>query len=71
MPIRRQLLPLDPNVSVQGAKTQANRIAKARNISEEKVLNLIKEKTVAPLLGCLGTEKINVLQLNIALDELK
>ena len=62
---------LDPNISVQGAKVQANRIAKARNISDDKVLNLIKEKTVAPLLGCLGTEKINVLQLNIALDELK
>ena len=62
---------LDPNISVEGAKVQANRVAKARNVSEEKVLTLIKENTVAPLLGCLGTEKINVLQLNIALDKLK
>ena len=62
---------LDPNISVQGAKVQANRVAKARNVSEEKVLTLIKENTVAPLLRCLGTEKINVLQLNIALDKLK
>ena len=61
---------LDPNISVQGAKVQVNRVAKARNISEEKVLNLIKENTVAPLLGCLGTEKINVLRLNIALDKI-
>lgn len=62
---------LDPDISVQGAKVQANRIAKIRNISEEKVLRLIKENTVEPLLGCLGTEKINVLQLNIALDKIK
>ncbi|MBC7494620.1 MAG: potassium-transporting ATPase subunit C, partial [Flavobacterium sp.] len=48
----------------------ANRIAKARNIAEEKVLNLIKQNTVAPLFGCLGTEKINVLHLNIELDKL-
>ena len=61
---------IDPNISVEGAKVQANRVAKARNVSEEKVLTLIKENTVAPLLGCLGTEKINVLQLNIALDKL-
>ena len=62
---------LDPDISVEGAKVQANRVAKARNVSEEKVLTLIKENTVAPLLGCLGTEKINVLQLNIALDKIK
>lgn len=62
---------LDPNISVQGAKVQAKRIAETRKISEEKVLNIIKENTVAPLLGCLGTEKINVLQLNIELDKLK
>ena len=62
---------LDPNISVEGAKVQAKRVAKARDVSEEKVLTLIKENTVAPLLGCLGTEKINVLQLNIALDKIK
>lgn len=62
---------LDPDISVQGAKVQANRIAKARNIGEEKVLNLIQRNTVAPLFGCLGTEKINVLELNIALDKIK
>lgn len=60
---------LDPNISVQGAKVQVSRIAKIRNIPEEKVMVLIKENTIAPLLGCLGTEKINVLQLNFALDK--
>ncbi|MDI1317811.1 K(+)-transporting ATPase subunit C [Flavobacterium sp.] len=61
---------LDPNISVQGVKVQADRVAKARKISAEKVLTLIKKNTVTPLLGCLGTEKINVLQLNIALDKI-
>ena len=61
---------LDPDISVQGATVQANRIAKARNVAEEKVLNLIQQNTVAPLFGFLGTEKINVLHLNIELDKL-
>ena len=62
---------LDPNISVQGAKVQAKRIAESRKISEEKVLEIIKKNTEKPLLGMLGTEKINVLQLNIELDKLK
>ncbi|GEC78682.1 K(+)-transporting ATPase subunit C [Flavobacterium aquatile] len=62
---------LDPNISVQGAKVQAKRIAESRKISEEKVLEIIKQNTEKPLLGMLGTEKINVLQLNIELDKLK
>lgn len=62
---------LDPNISVQGAKVQADRIAKTRNIDKQKVLHLIVENTEKPLLGMLGTEKINVLRLNIELDKLK
>lgn len=62
---------LDPNISVEGAKVQAKRIAESRKISEEKVLEIIKKNTEKPLLGMLGTEKINVLQLNIELDKLK
>ena len=62
---------LDPNISVQGAKVQANRIARTRNIQEEKVLALIEKNTVKPLLGMLGPEKINVLALNIELDKIK
>lgn len=62
---------LDPNISVQGAKVQAKRIAESRKISEEKVLEIIKQKTEKPLLGMFGTEKINVLRLNIELDKLK
>jgi K+-transporting ATPase ATPase C chain len=62
---------LDPNISVQGAKVQVKRIAKARGIEASKLEALIKEQTEQPLLGALGPQKINVLKLNIALNKLK
>lgn len=62
---------LDPNISVQGAKVQVKRIAKARSIEASKLEALIKEQTEQPLLGVLGPQKINVLKLNIALNKLK
>ncbi|PJE43875.1 MAG: potassium-transporting ATPase subunit C [Flavobacterium sp.] len=62
---------LDPNLSVQGAKVQVKRIAQSRKISETKVLEVIHKNTEKPFLGLLGTEKVNVLRLNIALDNLK
>lgn len=62
---------LDPDISVQGAKVQVDRIAKTRNLEKQKVLDLIVKNTEKPLLGLLGTEKLNVLKLNIELDKLK
>jgi len=62
---------LDPNISVAGAKAQVKRIAKARKVTESKVNKLIEDNTEAPLLGFVGTEKVNVLQLNLALNKLK
>jgi K+-transporting ATPase ATPase C chain len=62
---------LDPNLSVDGAKVQVDRIAKKRNIDKEKILALVVKNTKKPLLGILGTEKINVLQLNLALDKIQ
>ncbi|MGH2664676.1 K(+)-transporting ATPase subunit C [Flavobacterium sp.] len=62
---------LDPNISVQAAKVQVKRIAKIRNIDEQKLELLITEKTEKPVLGIFGPEKINVLELNITLDKLK
>lgn len=61
---------LDPNISVQAAKIQAKRIAKSRNLYEREINNLIAEHTEKPLIGLFGPEKINVLELNIALDRL-
>jgi potassium-transporting ATPase KdpC subunit len=62
---------LDPDISENGALYQAKRIAKERNLSQEKIENLIKTQTEKPLLGLFGPAKLNVLKLNIALDELK
>ncbi len=62
---------LDPNISVQAAKVQVKRIAKVRNIAEKIISQLIEQQTEKPWLGLFGTEKINVLKLNLALDNLK
>jgi potassium-transporting ATPase KdpC subunit len=62
---------LDPDLSAKGALVQVARIAKARNISPEKINQLVAQQTQKPLLGLFGTEKINILQLNIELDKLK
>lgn len=61
---------LDPHISVQAAKIQVKRIAKVRNIAEKIVSKLIEQQTEKPWLGLFGTEKINVLKLNLALDEI-
>ena len=62
---------LDPDLSPEAAYIQVPRIAKARNITEDKVTVLVTELIDKPLLGFLGTEKINVLKLNVALDKMK
>jgi len=62
---------LDPDLSPDGAKIQAARIAKVRGLTEQQVLALVDAHTEKPLLGLFGPPKVNVLKLNIALDELK
>ncbi len=62
---------LDPNISVDAAKVQVNRIAKARNISVDALQKLISSQIEKPLIGMFGPEKLNVLKLNLALDNLK
>lgn len=62
---------LDPHISVQAANVQVKRIAKIRGFAEGNIQQLIISNTEKPLLGFLGTEKINVLKLNVALDNLK
>jgi K+-transporting ATPase ATPase C chain len=62
---------LDPDLSPQGAYVQVARIAKTRNISEEKIKSLVAQQIQKPLLGLFGPEKVNVLELNIELDKLR
>lgn len=61
---------LDPHISIQAAQIQVKRISKARGISEQSLSNLIEQCTEKPLLGLLGTKKINVLKINLALENL-
>ncbi|MDE3182480.1 MAG: K(+)-transporting ATPase subunit C [Bacteroidota bacterium] len=62
---------LDPDLSPQGAYVQVERIAKTRNIPDKKIKALIAQQIQKPLFGLFGPEKVNVLQLNIALDNLQ
>ena len=58
---------LDPNVSPQGALIQVKRIAKERHLDEAKVKALVESKINSAVVG---PETVNVLELNVALDEL-
>lgn len=62
---------LDPHISVRNAELQAQRVAKARNLPVDKVLELIRQNTEGPDFGFLGEPGVNVLMLNLALDSLK
>ena len=62
---------LDPDISPKAAYVQVARIAKTRNISEEKLKDLVKKNIHQPLLGFMGPAKVNVLKLNVELDNLK
>ena len=59
---------LDPEISVEAARFQADRVAKARGMTLDEVNKLIDSQTEKPILGILGTERVNVLSLNNALD---
>ncbi len=59
---------LDPHISVEAAKFQVSRIAKARNIPEEEIVRLILSNTEERFLGFMGQPRVNVLRLNRTLD---
>ncbi|MDD4616674.1 MAG: potassium-transporting ATPase subunit KdpC [Alphaproteobacteria bacterium] len=61
---------LDPDISEASARFQAPRIAEAREMSLQKVEKLIEEYTARKTLGVLGENRVNVLQINRALDRL-
>ena len=60
---------LDPHISVAAAELQAPRIAEVRGLSLEQVRALIDDHTEGTVLGFLGKERVNVLELNLALAQ--
>ena len=59
---------LDPDITVANARAQAPRVAAARGMSLAAVLRLVAAHTTGRTLGFLGEPRVNVLQLNLALD---
>lgn len=59
---------LDPHISPANARMQAARIARERGLSQNQVEELIFKHTETPTFGLLGEARVNVLELNLALD---
>lgn len=62
---------LDPDISVAGAAIQIKRVAAYRKLDEKTVADLVKKTAKGPFLGLFGPSSVNVLELNLALDDLK
>jgi potassium-transporting ATPase KdpC subunit len=60
---------LDPDISIQNALLQVPRVAKARNLPQSVIQDLLAKNTESRQLGFLGEPRVNVLMLNIALDQ--
>lgn len=62
---------LDPHISIAAANYQVSRVARSRGLNVEQVDALVKNFTEGRQFGIFGEPKVNVLQLNLALDQLK
>ena len=62
---------LDPNISIAAANYQVARVARARGLSVEVIQALVDQFTAGRQFGVLGEQRVNVLELNLALDGIK
>ncbi len=62
---------LDPEISPVGAQVQIARVAQARGLAPKQVADLVDAHTKAPQFGLIGQPRVNVLELNLALDKEK
>ena len=62
---------LDPDISPQNAERQVHRVAAARHLTDEQVGAILQAHTSGRLLGIIGEPRVNVLEVNLALDAAK
>lgn len=62
---------LDPHISPSAAEYQVRRVARVRGLDEDRVRTLVREHTEAPTLWILGEPRVDILELNVALDRLR